>query len=313
MDTEHVKYEILLQAQSPVAHMSDTIGNTQILATSRIVDSAGHVVQLPIISGNSIRHHLRSALADMMLAAAGLDGECLSLNALRLLYKGGQLTKDAGKRVPIKEYRELCQVVPALALFGGAVGSRLESGRIQVRDAKLVCQESMHLLPDWVRSTMLEHGVTTLSLRSQIEEVQRVGMDPALRVETRRRLAPSEQEQCDAIVSGDDKSLMMPYTYQTVIQGSMWFWTISADCWTPLERDAFHCAVMRWLSHGTVGGKSGSGAGGHLLAIAARHVALPDMTPRRAHTDLSTQRAGDIFRASMEANRERLASFLGAL
>jgi hypothetical protein len=70
---------------------------------------------------------------------------------------------------------------------------------------------------------------------------------------------------------------------------------------------------MRWLSHGTVGGKSGSGAGGHLLAIAARHVALPDMTPRRAHTDLSTQRAGEIFRASMEANRERLASFLGAL
>jgi hypothetical protein len=293
--------------------MAETLGNTQILATAKMIGKDGRPVSVPVISGNSIRHHLRAALVDQMLRATGLDGATLSQNALRFLYAGGQLTKDDGKKVKISAYRELCEVVPALGLFGGAIGGRLESGRLSAFDAKLVCTEAAHIIPSWISETLRAQNHEIVSCRAQVEEVQRVGMASMLPSTRRPQLTSADQAQVDADREAGNHEWPMPYSYQTVVAGSLWSWKVEAECWTPVEVDAVHIAVAGWLARGVVGGKVASGAGGHLRPLQTRYVTLPDLEPRRESKDLSTDQIGGIFRASMSNRARDLAEFLGSL
>src|SRR5690606_32146203 len=154
----------------------------------------------------------------------------------RLLFAGGQMLKSADA-LRLDDYREMCELFPPLALLGGCAGNRIIPGQLEVGRAVLICEESAHLMPDWLAPWLTEHEIERNGARAHIERVQRVRMDPMLRPEMRALLSSEAREEVErrllasdnAAATDDDaekaktKSAMLPFAYETVAAGSLFF------------------------------------------------------------------------------------------
>ncbi|NBC16379.1 MAG: hypothetical protein GVY18_03580 [Bacteroidetes bacterium] len=282
---------------------------------------------VPIVTADAMRHGMREAAAYALLQAAGLlGGTKLSEAALRLLFSGGMVTgRGEASTIKLDQYRELCELVPSMALFGGCADNRVIPGRLTVQDALLVCEETIRYVPTWARNTVNDLcGIDTC--RSHVEEVQRVRMDPTLQPQKRRllsessevdvnkRLATSEQDSADDASVRDAKSTMMPRSMECVAQGSMFSWACEAIVNNDLERDTFHVAVGTFLSNPWVGGKRGTGHG-KLRPVQARDVQVRAVEPASTALDVTALagKVGDLFRAHVEERKDRIADFLGTV
>lgn len=318
------RFELVLEAQQPIAHHEESFGNAAVAMRRKIRLPDGDFARVPIVTADTMRHGMREASSYALLDAAGLlESPSLTEPALRLLFSGGMITGSGGGAVKMGDYRELVDLVPTLALFGGCAQNRSIPGRLMVDDAVLVCEETEHLVPRWVFDDV-DCGLA--SHRQHIEEVQRVRMDPSLdpgkrallesgaREDTELRLARSENasEMGDSKGKDQHKSSMMPRRFECIVAGSLLYWSITATTYSPLEEDTLAVAVGAFLHHAVVGGKKGTGHG-RIKAIAARGVELA--APRERvetidATSLSTGRVGELFRAHVKERADRIASFL---
>lgn len=321
METRRI--EMLLEAVQPVAHAEQTFGNTSVAMRRKIRLPDGDFVRVPIITADTMRHGMREASSYALLDAAGLlDGRALSEPALRLLFSGGMITGASGGSVKLGDFRELVDLVPPLALFGGCAQNRAIPGRLQVSDALLVCEETRHLVPDWIA----EEAGELASHRDHVEEVQRVRMDPSLDPSKRLLMRPQDQEDAEqrlllsenASATGDKKaadqhkSSMMPRRHESVVSGSLFSWRVTATTYTELDDDTLMVALGAFLSHAVVGGKRGTGHG-RIRCIAARGIELSRPSERTvidSAAALSTGKVGELFRAHVRERSEQIAAFL---
>lgn len=316
------RYEFLLEATTPIAHHAEVFGNSAMIMRRKVrtPDGWAHV---PIITGDTMRHGLREAAAYAFLDAAGmLDKGSLSEAALRLLFAGGMVTgRGDASVVKLDAYREMVDLMPPLALLGGCASNRVIPGRLTVDDAVLVCQESARFVPEW----MIERAGAIDTCRAHVEVVQRVRMDPTLdpgkrkllsdgaSADAQRRLLASEaaHESDDAVDRSDAKSSMMPRSFECVVVGSFFAWTVEAVTYSDLDADTFNAMVASFLRNARVGGKRGTGHGS-IRAVEARgvHVARPqDRTDTIRGTELAPK-IGDIFRSHVAARKDRIAKML---
>jgi hypothetical protein len=285
MQLERKRYEIMLEAHQPIAHHEETIGNEAIIMRRKIRQRDGWA-SVPVVTADTMRHGLREAAAYALLDAAGmLESPQLSEAALRLLFAGGMVTGRGEASVcKLEQYREMCELIPSMALFGGCADNRIIPGRLTVEDATLLCEETERYVPHWM---LLQHAGQLDTCRSHVEEQQRVRMDPTLiphnrlllaessQVEINRRLTSSEgaHEDSDAVEKERTKSTMMPRRFERVAQGSLFSWAVEALCYSELDVDTFNVSVAAFLSNARVGGKRGTGHGG-LRPVAANEVKL---------------------------------------
>lgn len=330
MKYEPKRYEFILRAQTPIAHAQETFGNTSLIMRRSIRLPDGSWADVPIITGDTMRHGLREAAAYAVLDGAGLlDKASLSEAALRLLFAGGMVTgKGDGNTVKLDAYREMVELVPPLALLGGCAMNRVIPGRLNVEDAILICDETMHYMPEWVHEWMQKEGGETGAARSHVEEVQRVRMDPTLNPSKCLLLTEGEQvrvagrlvahegasESGDAIVKQDTKSSMLPRRHECVKAGSLFYWSASAVCLSDLDVDTFHTMMAAFLANATVGGKRATGHG-RIVAVTARNIAIrrPRETPQTFELAAPEHRVGRIFEAHMKDRAERVKDFLATV
>jgi len=321
------KYEFVLEAAQPIAHHAEAIGNQAIVARRKVRQPTGGWAHIPVVSGDAMRHGMREAAAYAFLDAAGLlDVGALSEAALRLLFAGGQVTGSAGGAVKLSDYREMCELVPTLAIFGGCAQNRVIPGRLWVDDATLICEEQRHLLSDRVVAFATSGGGELESCRAHVEEVQRVRMDPSLDPGKRKLLTAGAQEQADqrllssetagevddARAKDDAKSMMLPRSFERVAQGSLFYWSVVANCYSALDEDTFNVACAAFLADARVGGKRGTGHG-LLRPVAAWNVQLArpaDRAETLKPDQLSTTRVGETFRNHVLERAEKIAAFL---
>ncbi len=327
---EHLRYEFILQADQPIAHHSENLGNISLAMRRKIRQPSGGFSNVPVITGDTMRHGMREAAAYATLDAAGLlnDGN-LGEPALRLLFAGGIITGAQGGSVKLSDYRKMIDLLPFLALFGGCAQNRTIPGRLIVNDAVLVCTETAHLMPDWVPLWNESEGSPQMaSCRSHIEEVTRVRMDPTLDPGKRQllssyaqdsaqeRLMASEKasENGDAITKDREKSSMIPRSFETVVAGSLFYWAVNAICFSELDVDAFHVALLSFLALAYVGGKRGSGHG-RISPIKAwkRHLPRPAQRIEPVDTQALGSSMGLIFRTHMADKGETLKAFLSTV
>lgn len=318
------RIEFVLEAQQPIAHHEESFGNAAVSMRRKIRLPDGEFCRVPIITADTMRHGMREASSYALLDAAGLLGSpSLTEPALRLLFSGGMISGASGGAVKMGDYRELVDLVPTLGLFGGCAQNRSIPGRIMVDDAMLICEETQHLVPEWVFDDVDKE---LDSHRSHVEEVQRVRMDPTLdpgkrtlltagdREGVELRLARSENASALDDAKGKDqhKSSMLPRRFETVVAGSLFAWSLTATTYTPLEEDTLMVAVSAFLHHAVVGGKKGTGHG-RIRAIAARGVDLHRPSERTEVIEaasLSTGRVGELFRAHVKERAEKITTFL---
>lgn len=318
-----VRYEFLLEAESPIAHHQETIGNQAIAARRKVRQPDGTFEMVPVISSDTMRHGLREAAAYSFLDAAGLLSEqALTRAACRLLFAGGMVTGrgDPGA-ISLDRYREMMALCPPLALLGGCADSRVIPGRLFVEDATLVCVEQETFVPLWIREQM----PTLSSCREHVEEQTRVRMDPLLNPEKRHLLTSGEQvaianqltageaahETDDAVTRDAAKSTMLPRSFEAVVQGSLFSWSVTCNCLHDLDRDTLHVMLGAFLYRPIVGGKRGTGHG-KVRCVAARNVEVlrPKERPETVDPTALGPRSGELFRAHVSERKEQIRKWL---
>ncbi len=322
-----IRYEFALEADTPIAHHAENIGNESIAMRRKIRQPGGWAL-VPIVTADTMRHGLREAAAYALLDAIGMiDAPALSEAALRLLFAGGAVSgKDGAGTVNLDAYRELCELVPSMGLMGGCASNRIIPGRLAVEDATLVCAETRAFVPERVQVWAVERYGELAGAREHIEEEQRVRMDPTLSPEKRKLLTDGEQVAAtkrlaaheraaaagDAIEQDREKSSMMPRRFERIAQGSLFYWAVEANCYTPLEVDTLHVTCAAFLANARVGGKRGTG---HGRIRALKGWGLELARPREAVTDADpaalAPSMGALFRRHIEERRERIVELLG--
>lgn len=320
-----LRYELVLEAVTPIAHHAETIGNQAIAMRRKVRQPHGGFVGVPYITGDTVRHKIREAASYAFLDAAGMLGDVkLTEAALRLLFAGGMVTGNGdGSTIKLDHYREMTDLVPPLALLGGCAENRVIPGKMNVEDALLICSETAHLIPAWMLAWARENGGLE-SARENIEEVTRVRMDPTLVPEKRlllsdgskaaveSRLSASEAAAAEGDAVGADraKSSMMPRSHETIVAGARFAWRIEARTHSELERDTFHLMLAAFLENARVGGKQGTGHG-QIRAVTGRDITVhPASSPGTDITLAAWSQNGDLFRRHVSERRERIAEFL---
>jgi hypothetical protein len=334
----------LFEAAGPIAHFEGTDGNHSMIAMTKVRRPKGGFAMVPIVSGNSMRNRMRFASSMALLRAADMLGQRLSEPALRLLFNGGGYAgKDAEKGdddgpkdkakskkkgstkgvVNIDYYRELCELVPSLAIFGGVAG-RIIEGKLQVGQLMLICEESRGHVPQWIVDRLTSEGVMLDAARAHVERAQNVRMDAMLNPAMRTLLLPEAQADASArLLRADnaqaseesthdaDKSKMLPYTFERVARGSLFSWSCTVTVNSALEEDTFYVCLAELLKSGpVVGGKRGVDDHGQLRAVDARGIEVSREVRQANALDIDGRKPGSLFVPHVQERRERIAEFL---
>jgi len=149
-------------ALSPIVHSQGTEGNVSLQRTITKWDlDAGRLVEVPFVSGNSVRGILRDIGAALAVDRLDARGE-LSGAAVHALASGGALVKAAKPMTSSEEHR-LKELVPHLALFACSGGGRIMGGRLRVNHMMPMQDIPLDALTAeqfGTRSARLPHGLT---------------------------------------------------------------------------------------------------------------------------------------------------------
>lgn len=131
---------------APLHHGAGTSGNTSLLRTQEVVLPDGGSALVPFVSGNSVRHGLRAALAWHLVRLLAVADGTLTKAVVDLLWSGGALTKT-GATADLSLAREVGRLLPQLALLGYSAGADMVAGTLHVSHLHLVCAENRWRLP----------------------------------------------------------------------------------------------------------------------------------------------------------------------
>lgn len=334
---EQHRLEVLVEADQPIKHLAESIGNQGILNARRIRQPDNTFALVPEVSGDAMRNGLRQAAAEVTLHATadrtgGVAKHDLTEAALRLLFAGGMVTGNGdAASVKMGEYRKMVDLLPHLGLLGGCAQNRTIPGRMNVSPATLVCAEAARFLPEWMPTWLVENGhgsPHTQSCRESIEEVQRVRMDPMLNPARRALLSPEEanrmerrleaseraSETGDAAAALATKSRMMPRRYERIAQGAIFSWAVDATLTSELDVDTFYTMFCVFASDMVVGGGRATGHGRLRVLAVRRAIVTRDVTsatrPEAVGLAEIRPKVGQVFSDHVTSRAEQVRAFL---
>lgn len=289
-------FEGQMTALTSISHIGDTMGINAMLRREKIVQPDGTVEEVPVISGNAIRGILRDRgmLHMLKILGYGVDeqsGEVkgLSLAAFYFLFSGGALTKAGGNAgLDVDEARRWRDLIPLVALFGGAMGNQIMPGKAKIGKAIPICRETAHLIPErFVMSDeqsiweMCQQEAYTRrddekneNLRQLISPEVRFLLEASAADKRSRSGTPSD------LAGETGQAQQMRYYVETLAAGTRLFWEIALDDVTDLEFDAFCTTLGEFGRYPYIGGKSGVGHG----KVAVRFESWIEINPRLAPT-----------------------------
>ena len=145
MKTEIIQGSI--KAITPIHHGSDesTGARSTLRRMKYCVDDK--MMEIPVISGNSIRGILRRMIMQDMLEK--IDHQLTSLKTYHMLFAGGTLesvSSEAGN-INLEMRKQMRGQIPALSVFGSAIGNQMIEGKMKCSYAIPVCKELTPYIP----------------------------------------------------------------------------------------------------------------------------------------------------------------------
>lgn len=145
-----IQFDIDVLAQSSIVHREDysAVGtdNFALFRREKIITPNGEVMQIPIVSGSSFRGVLRRIGEALTAGVLDYEGAALPIPAAHLLTNGGRLAKSA-RPLTDEDERRLKNLLPQIAIFGGAASGRIMSGLLAVGKVLPEIAELAHILP----------------------------------------------------------------------------------------------------------------------------------------------------------------------
>lgn len=264
---------IVATLTQPLHHGAGSSGNTSLLRTQDITLPDGTQASTPFVSGNSIRHALRAALAWHATRVLDIADGALSRPVVDLLWSGGALT-ETGARVDLELARRREALFPTLGLFGYSARSDLVAGHLFVDHLHLICAENAWRLPPQI-ATSPSVGKGAAAYRGE-------------EFGTRHDVIGSGVDRYVELVEGTDptSTTQMIYDVQTIIPGAQLAGGVGlAPSATAAHRQVLAVALDEWApvidGHRTarIGAKSAVGFGGALIDVDTTSID-PDGTAR---------------------------------
>lgn len=244
-------FEGFMKAKSPISHGSpERVGN-DIPLKRWVYNIDGERVEIPGISGNTIRNGgLRRLLMGDMLEL--LDYQLGSKTILQFLFAGGILEEVAAKDSGVLNLtlrQKLRETLPPLALLGGTLGNQSFDGLLDVAFPKIICEELRGYLPNLQEGTVLRPVNEFTSWDSATTH------DPLRNSQTNKYLKelPETEEK--------DKSVQMIYNWEVLNPGTTFTIGFVLRSESKLVRSCFIRALNLWKMYPVIGGKSGTGHG----------------------------------------------------
>lgn len=270
-------FEGTITALTSISHIGDTYGINAKLRREKIVQPNGSVEEIPVISGNSLRGILRDRGMLHMLKCLGYGaneetGEVsgLSLAAFHFLFSGGALAKTGKCGLDIDEARRWRDLVPLVALFGGAMISQIMPGKAKIGKAIPICIETAHLVPPrFVKDVTLDSiwDLCQEEAYTRRDDEKNESLRQLIAPEVRGLLEAEAAERREKAQPGDDvagetgQKQQMRYYVETLSAGTRFFWDIVLDDVTDLEFEAFCVTLAEFGRFPYIGGKSAIGHG----------------------------------------------------
>lgn len=240
------RYRGYLVARTPIHHGGDEKAGTTSLVRRITYVEGGRRMEVPIVSGNSIRGSLRRLVMRDMLDR--LDCQLTNLKTYHTLFAGGTLTENErdGGRINLETRERMTSRIPPVAVFGTAVGNQMIEGKLKCGIARPVCLELAHLTPE------VDDGIvpSIKSIKELISYQELVGFDFL----TRRDDIKGEREE-------GERAQQMIAEFEVVLPGTVFAQNMSLLDASDVERGVLGRAIELWRERPYVGGKSGSGYG----------------------------------------------------
>lgn len=318
--------EGIVTALTSVSHIGDSYGVSAKLRREKVVLPNGEVEEIPIISGNSLRGILRDRGMLHMLKMLGYGvneetGEVggLSLAAFYFLFSGGALTKVTGRGIDIDEARKWRELIPLVALFGGAMGNQIMPGKLKCGKAIPVCEETSHLLPE-----RFVNGNNHASIWEYVQEESYTRRDDEKNENLRQLIAPENRRLLEAKARDDraksgtkddlagetGQKQQMRYFVETLCAGTQFFWDVTLDDVTPIEFDAFAITLAEFSKFPYIGGKSGVGLGKVSIQFDNWIELNPRITPAGKEVDLPL---GQHYLQHLKRNADKICEVINGL
>ncbi|MBS4730637.1 hypothetical protein MSM1_20730 [Mycobacterium sp. SM1] len=150
MTLSTIHFDVDVLATSSIVHREDysAIGtdNFALFRRERIITTTGELMQIPIVSGSSFRGVLRRIGEALTASVLDYENAALPIPAAHLLTNGGRLAKSA-RPLTDEQERHLKDLLPQIAVFGGAASGRIMSGLLTVGKVIPEFAEVAHILP----------------------------------------------------------------------------------------------------------------------------------------------------------------------
>lgn len=318
------------------------------------------MVDVPRISGNSWRGVWRDVGASVLVRQLFPDGAPhLTPSAFYFLFSGGSLTKKTDQvatasavtllqgttqRLDVGAIRALGELLPSVALFGGAIGQTILPGKLQVGDLVPLCQETRHV----VREALRDRCQTSVWDLRDIQQFSRKddargapGLEflpaheqrqleqPRTRSVTKRQpgLLGDDQEaawdalgeappvQTEEIAARAGTAIQMRYGFETLAAGTEFDHWIALRDATALELSALMLTIREWSRLPTIGGRSAQGWG-RVLTTYDQWVSIDPLAmiaPDALVTAEDGLLAPERYLAHLNGNRDEIVATLNAL
>lgn len=247
---KNCKIHCLSEALSPITHMMGTSGNEAIINRERVAYK-NRIVDIPVISGNAIRHKMvRDPGGLYIIKACDLVGK-LNLDQANYLLNGGSLTESSTTE-NLGRIAEMQTLLPLTRLLGGSLRNQVVGGSLFVLRGLLVCEENRHAitmsLPDGYE--LPEQSI--LPAETFISSYQYTRGDAQRRNDSSDLLAEEH----------NDKTNLMIYNGQAIVPGAIFYHGFVLQNISAVEIGALLHSLYQWEASGAfIGGQSRIGHG----------------------------------------------------
>lgn len=271
-----VRYDLIIEALTPIAHSSGNLGNESLFMTQKVADPDrpwSLPEDVPCITGNSLRHALREATSWLTLRLLDVPLGGLSVAAQHFLLSGGSLGKQAAS-LDVDGYRRLTELFPYVPMFGGGLGTSLITGKLHCSDAMLMCRQNARriglLCPALAEDLARRPGAEEYRDREQRtrHDARRQPVSGHLMPEADRQAWAKERNSsaADHAEEGSDSTQMI-YGREVVCAGAQWLWSVGGHFMTPVEHSMLVCALVALQHRRRIGAAGNTGHGEVRLTV----------------------------------------------
>jgi len=237
------KIEGKITALEPISHIGesrsiDSLFNREAML---ITTKAGITkrIEVPIISGNSLRGVLRRKAGYRLLELLGITKESLKEGLQHMVFSGGMLQKGAGGGIIDTQFiTKMRQNLPIISLFGSVAGQQMIQSKMDVGQLiPISCQTQGR--------TGIESEISIYSLLDERAATRRDDMED----KTKGTQDPDEQKQ------------QMRYTHEVLVAGTEFYHYFTLKSCNEIEKGAFWSTLAEFSKYPKVGGLGCRGFG----------------------------------------------------